>query len=123
MHDHYLTHTKSHRSLLDTGATSSYLVLQMAFLPCLLGYGIIASRLHASPTAKRGHDTNPYWKWIENYVADDYTEAMAAGRRILEQGAGGLGMRELEELVAVFKRGCVMEKRFWDMGLRGGQAM
>jgi thiaminase len=107
------------RSLLDTGAISSYLTLQMAFLPCLLGYGIIATRLHASPTTKRGVETNPYWKWIENYVADDYAEAMLAGRTILEKGATGLGMRELEELVKIFKKGCIMERRFWDMGLRG----
>ncbi len=49
----------------------------MALAPCLLGYSAIASRLYADPKTKR--DGNIYWKWIENYVADDYAEAVAIG--------------------------------------------
>ena len=49
----------------------------MALAPCLLGYGEIASRLYADPNTKR--EGNIYWKWIENYVADDYLEAVKTG--------------------------------------------
>lgn len=45
--------------------------------PCLIGYGEIAKRLHADPNTKR--EGNIYWKWIENYVADDYSEAVRMG--------------------------------------------
>jgi thiaminase len=51
--------------------------LQVALSPCLIGYGEIARRLHADPQTKR--KDNLYWKWIENYVADDYTEAVRVG--------------------------------------------
>jgi thiaminase len=54
----------------------------MALAPCLIGYGAIARRLHSDETTLR--DGNQYWKWIENYVADDYTEAvrLGSGKRI-----------------------------------------
>ena len=50
----------------------------MAFAPCLLGYGIIARRLWDDPETVREQD-NPYWSWIQNYVADDYRAAVEAG--------------------------------------------
>lgn len=45
--------------------------------PCLLGYFAVAEMLrdHAS-TIREG---NRYWAWIENYVAEDYTEAVRLG--------------------------------------------
>jgi len=52
--------------------------LQVALAPCLIGYGIIAARLHADPATKR--EGNRYWKWIENYVETDYVQAVATGR-------------------------------------------
>lgn len=50
----------------------------MALLPCLIGYGIIARKLHNHPKTVRG-DSNKYWKWILTYVAEDYAEAMKNG--------------------------------------------
>lgn len=67
----------SHRYVLDIGQSQDWLALQMAQAPCLIGYGEIAKRLHADPKTKR--DGNLYWKWIENYVADDYDEAIQVG--------------------------------------------
>lgn len=49
----------------------------MALAPCLIGYGAIARRLHSGGETLR--DGNQYWKWIENYVAEDYTEAVRLG--------------------------------------------
>ena len=46
--------------------------------PCLLGYGMIARRLHDDPETVR--EGNRYWKWIETYVSDDYNEAVRDGR-------------------------------------------
>ena len=43
-----------------------------------MGYGIIAKRLFDDPQTVRGKD-NPYFKWIRNYVEDDYRAAVEAG--------------------------------------------
>jgi hypothetical protein len=59
------------------GQSEDWIALQMALAPCLIGYGAIARRLHSdSKTLRQG---NQYWKWIENYVADDYQEAVRLG--------------------------------------------
>ena len=65
------------RYVLDVGQSQDWLALQIALAPCLLGYGEIAKRLHSDPETKR--EGNIYWKWIENYVAEDYTEAQRVG--------------------------------------------
>lgn len=59
------------------GQSEDWLALQMALAPCLIGYGAIARRLYSEDRTLR--DGNQYWKWIENYVAEDYTEAVRLG--------------------------------------------
>jgi len=63
--------------VLDIGQSEDWLALQIALLPCLIGYGIIARRLFDAPQSVR--EENRYWKWIETYVAQDYVDAMGTG--------------------------------------------
>jgi thiaminase len=65
------------RYILDVGQSEDWLALQMALAPCLIGYGAIARRLYTEEGTIR--EGNRYWKWIENYVAEDYTEAVRLG--------------------------------------------
>lgn len=65
------------RYVLDVGQTGDWLGLQMALAPCLLGYGAVAKMLLHHADTKR--EDNIYWKWIENYNAEDYAEAVALG--------------------------------------------
>ena len=66
------------RYVLDVGQSEDWLALQIALLPCLIGYGIIARRLYDDPHTVR--EGSKYWKWIDTYVAEDYLEAMQVGR-------------------------------------------
>jgi thiaminase len=66
--------TEDCRYVLDIGQSEDWLGLQVALLPCLIGYGMIARRLYDDPKTVR--EENIYWKWVETYVAEDYTEAM-----------------------------------------------
>lgn len=50
----------------------------MALAPCLLGYGAVAKMLHTHESTRRGAE-NVYWPWIQNYVADDYVQAVRLG--------------------------------------------
>lgn len=67
------------RYVLDIGQSEDWLGLQVALAPCLLGYGALAKMLYAHPESKR--DGNTYWNWIENYVAEDYVQAVETGSR------------------------------------------
>ena len=68
--------------MLDIGQSEDWLALQVSFAPCLLGYGMIARRLHDDPRTLR--EGNTYWKWIENYVAEDYVQAVSVGKGQLD---------------------------------------
>ena len=67
------------RYILDIGQSQDWLALQMSLAPCLLGYGQAARRLHSQHADTPQREANRYWKWIENYVADDYVEAIEKG--------------------------------------------
>lgn len=88
------------RYVLDVGMSSDWLALQVALAPCLLGYGAIGKALHESPDTKR--EGNTYLKWISNYVAEDYVEAVKTGRALMERHASGLNLGQVEELVKIF---------------------
>lgn len=109
----------------------------MALAPCLIGYGAIARRLHTDKENLR--QGNKYWKWIENYVADDYTEAVQLGSgksardrqlrwstdccdlALLEKHMQSVSPSRMEELIKIFIRATELEIRFWDMGLEGSR--
>jgi thiaminase II len=106
------------RYVLDIGMSQDFLALQIALLPCLIGYGIIAKRLYEdSSTVRVG---SRYWKWIEQYVASEYREAMMRGSDLIEKWATGLSPQRVEELAGIFVHATNMERGFWDMGLRAG---
>ncbi|RDW85189.1 hypothetical protein BP6252_02779 [Coleophoma cylindrospora] len=102
------------RYVLDTGASEDWLALQIALSPCLIGYGVIARRLYDDPKTVR--EGNPYWKWIANYVADDYTEAVTLGIELLDKHAQKQSPSRIEELVKIFIHATNMETGFWNMG-------
>jgi thiaminase len=68
----------NHRYVLDIGQSEDWFALQMVLLPCLLGYGLIGTRLFNHPDTLR--EANRYWKWIQTYAADDFQEAVRMGR-------------------------------------------
>jgi thiaminase len=72
-----LNHTDARRYVLDIGQSEDWFALQISMAPCLIGYAVIARRLYDDPKTKR--EDNMYWQWIENYVADDYSEAVNIG--------------------------------------------
>jgi len=62
-------------------------------------------------------DGNAYFRWIENYVAEDFEEAVRIGRELLEGGAVRLSPERVEEIVEIFREGTRLEGLFWEMGL------
>ncbi|OKL57262.1 hypothetical protein UA08_07604 [Talaromyces atroroseus] len=105
------------RYILDVGQSDDWLALQIALAPCLIGYGAIARRLYDDGSSVRGEQNNKFWKWIENYVAEDYVTAVKTGSTLLEEHMHKVSPSRLEELVTIFKRATELEIGFWDMGL------
>jgi ATP-dependent RNA helicase DDX5/DBP2 len=103
------------RYVLDIGQSEDWLALEIALLPCLIGYGRIARRLYDDSNTVR---QSRYWKWIETYVAEEYCEAMRLGsgerenrpteRRVadytdlIEEAAVKQSLSRMDELAHIF---------------------
>jgi hydroxymethylpyrimidine/phosphomethylpyrimidine kinase len=48
---------------------------------------MIGSRLKDLQTSNPPKEPNAYLTWIDNYVADDYTQAVRTGRGMVDVGA------------------------------------
>ncbi|KAF2398490.1 hypothetical protein EJ06DRAFT_544160 [Trichodelitschia bisporula] len=95
------------RYVLDIGVSQDWMALQAALLPCLLGYGVIARRLYDDPQTLRVG--NRYWRWIQNYVAPDYVEAVRLGCELVESHVAKQSPSRIEELVEIFIHAARME--------------
>ncbi|KAG6159837.1 hypothetical protein E4U37_002345 [Claviceps purpurea] len=102
------------RYVLEVGQSEDWLALQMALAPCLLGYGAVAKMLHAHESTRRGAE-NVYWPWIQNYLADDYVQAVRLGSELLEKHMQLQSPTRIEELVKIFIHATKMEIGFWEM--------
>lgn len=67
------------RYVLDIGQSEDWFALQISLLPCLLGYSVIARRLKEKQKTNPPKSQNRYETWINNYVAQDYTDAVKKG--------------------------------------------
>ncbi|OTB07131.1 hypothetical protein M426DRAFT_318161 [Hypoxylon sp. CI-4A] len=101
------------RYVLDIGQSQDWLGLQVALAPCLLGYAAVAKQLHGDPRTKT--EGNMYWKWILNYVAEDYAQSVRIGSELLERNAVLQSPTRIEELVKIFIHATKMEIGFWEM--------
>lgn len=103
------------RYVLDIGQSGDWLGLQVALAPCLLGYRAIAEMLHADEKTVRQENT--FYKWILNYVADDYVGAVKMGQELMERHALDQSQKRIEELVKIFihatKVSCSRSLRTW----------
>ncbi|KAI4727722.1 hypothetical protein E4T49_04506 [Aureobasidium sp. EXF-10728] len=90
------------RYILDIGASEDWLALQIAMFPCLLGYHHIAKRLSALQDPSAPKNANRYRQWIDNYIADDYTQAVGKGMELVEGHISKQSPSRIEELVKIF---------------------
>ena len=109
------------RFVLDVGMSGDLLDLQVALIPCTLGYAEIGRRL-----APDGVDAiaaeHPYRAWITEYAGDAFQQAGTAAHAWLED----LGQRygsdnRFPELVAIFRKAARLEAAFWQQGLDAGR--
>lgn len=107
------------RYILDIGVQGDWLALQMALSPCLLGYYEAARNCINDPNSVK--EGNKYWKWVDNYVAEDYIQAVDAGRQLLEQAVLSVSPERLIELIEIFAKATEMECNFWTSALMLGK--
>jgi thiaminase/transcriptional activator TenA len=104
------------RWVLDRGYAGDILDLEVALVPCTVGYAQVALRILADPARQR--DGNAYQSWIDTYGAASYQEmAHTAARRIDALGVSHGGEARFARLAADFAEAARLEQRFWQQGL------
>jgi hypothetical protein len=61
---------------------------------------MIARRLYEDPKTIR--EGSRYWAWIEQYVGQEYMDAMMRGSDLIEEHAGKQSVSRVEELAQIF---------------------
>jgi len=108
------------RYVLDIGQSGDLLDLQVALIPCALGYAEIGQ--HLTPGGVKALDpAHPYYEWISEYAGDAYQQVAAEARAWLDV----LGQRyacaqRFDDLVSIFATASRLEADFWQMGLDAG---
>ncbi|MDB5412987.1 MAG: TenA family protein [Rubritepida sp.] len=104
------------RWVMDRGLAGDILDLEVALVPCTVGYGEVARRIMADPA--RMAAGNPYQSWIETYASADYQAlAEAAALRIDALGASHGGEARFDPLLRDFSMAARLEQGFWQQGL------
>lgn len=79
--------------MLDIGLSEDWFGLQIALAPCIIGYGVAArALLEDEESTKRVG--NPYWSWVETYVAEDYVAITQTMR----------GMQHMSQITQIYLR-------------------
>ncbi len=104
------------RWVMDRGLSGDILDLEVALVPCTVGYGEVALRVLADPA--RQVQGNAYQSWIDTYGSDGYQAmARAAALRIDALGVSHGGEARFAKLAADFAEAARLEQRFWQQGL------
>lgn len=104
------------RYVIDRGLAGDILDLEVALVPCSVGYAEVALRILADPHRKVVG--NPYQSWIDTYGAEGYQKlARAAAQRIDDLGVSHGGEARFPILSATFSEAARLEQRFWQQGL------
>jgi thiaminase/transcriptional activator TenA len=105
------------RFVLDVGMSGDLLDLQVALIPCTLGYAEIGRRLTPDGIDAIAAD-HPYREWIAEYSGKPFQDAGDAAHAWLDD----LGRRyasdsRYPELAGIFRKACRLESAFWQQGL------
>lgn len=105
------------RFVLERGLAGDRLDLDVALIPCVVGYAEVVERLLADPaTTQQG---NPYAAWIEAYASPEYRALASGAIANLDRLFASRGSEaRYPELLATFVAATRLEEAFWEMGWR-----
>jgi len=102
---------------LERGMAGDKLDLDVALIPCIVGYAEIGQILLADP--KTVLEGNPYRPWIEAYTEPAYLDAVQASIRSLEEVGRRKGAEaRYPSLLKTFRTASLLEADFWGIGWR-----
>lgn len=103
------------RYFADVAKRGDWAELVVSLTPCLMGYGCALKQVEDIIKS----DITPMYKdWLDVYSSKMYTDAMAAGRMIMNEIASTYPPEQLEILITIYAEVCELETKFWDSALQ-----
>ena len=96
--------------LLATAYQSSFAVTVAAVLPCFWIYLEVGKYIYR----KAGNNVNPYQKWIDTYIDEDFAASVDYVIEVTDKQAEQASISELKLMNQVFYRASQFEWMFWD---------
>ncbi|MEL6927936.1 MAG: thiaminase II [Cyanobacteria bacterium J06600_6] len=96
--------------LLATAYQHSFTVSVAAVLPCFWIYLEVGKHIYQQANSQ----ANPYQKWIDTYVDQDFETSVNNTLRVADLAAELASANELELMYRVFNRASQFEWLFWD---------
>lgn len=103
------------RYFADIAKRGNWAELIVSLTPCLMGYGCALKQVQKFIKT----DIDPMYKdWLDVYSNKMYTDAMDAGRTIMNEIASTYPPEQLEILITIYADVCELETKFWDAALQ-----
>ena len=99
--------------LQATAWAESYPVALAAVLPCYWVYAQVGNDIVGKSVAN-----NPYQKWVDTYVSDDFQQAVSKVLATIDALAQTADAQTLAKMHAAYTRGAQLEWLFWDSAYR-----
>ena len=100
--------------LLATAYRDSFAVAVAAVLPCFWIYAEVGKHIYQ----KASTEANPYQKWIDTYVAEDFEASVNYVMEVANQEAEKASLTEIKLMEQAFYRASQFEWMFWDSSYR-----
>ncbi|EPS45457.1 hypothetical protein H072_642 [Dactylellina haptotyla CBS 200.50] len=105
------------RYVIDVGMRGDKAALVVALISCMVGYQVAARNREIEEGSVRTEDGNKFWSWVEEYAGEGYEKGVQAQKNGLEDMAMGFSVKQVEELVEIFRAVTEMERDFFTAAL------
>ena len=95
--------------LQATAWSETFPVVLAALLPCYWIYAQVGNDI-----VEKSVPGNPYQKWVDTYVSDEFQQAVEKVLQTIDQLAENANANTLEKMHAAYTRGAELEWLFWD---------
>ncbi|KAK6540214.1 hypothetical protein TWF694_009031 [Orbilia ellipsospora] len=105
------------RYVNDVGMTGNKAALIVALISCSVGYNVAARNRETEEESVRTDQGNKFWGWVEEYASEAYGKAIQKQRDTLEDMAMDFSVKQVQELVEIFRTVTEMERNFFTAAL------
>ena len=104
--------------MVDSAESGNSLEILMAVLPCMLSYSYVFKKIGSEPMIK----DSQYYDFISDYAGAEMETICQQWSDFADEKCQHITDTEKTKLLAIFKKGSLLELDFWKMAYGGGKS-